>query len=213
MDHGKPVGLVTGASTGIGRAAAIALAAAGYEVVINYSRSKSAEEEVAARAKEKGAKVLLFQCDVSDDACVREMVKAAEAEFGRLDDLVNNAGVTSNVKPKDFEAMTAEEWDRVFAVNVRGVFQLHKGYVFWELSRWAPKYFPPQLKADIRSRLQDKILFGSDYPSIPFARLFRKWDELGYSDTLKEAIFHGNAERILNLKPASSSDAPDIHAS
>ena len=90
---------------------------------------------------------------------------------------------------------------------------LHKGNVFWELSGWAPKYFPPQLKADIRSRLQDKILFGSDYPSIPFARLFREWDELGYSDTLKEAIFHGNAERILNLKPASSPDAPDIHAS
>ena len=124
MDHGKPVGLVTGASTGIGRAAVIALAAAGYDVVINYSRSKSAAEEAAARAKEKGAKVLLFQCDVSDDVRVRQMVKAAEAEFGRLDVLVNNAGVTSNVKPKDFEAMTAEEWDRVFAVNVRGVFQV-----------------------------------------------------------------------------------------
>ena len=52
------------------------------------------------------------------------MLKAVEQEFGRLDALVNNAGTTSNVRPADFEAMTAEEWDRVFAVNVRGMFQV-----------------------------------------------------------------------------------------
>ena len=52
------------------------------------------------------------------------MLAAVEQEFGRLDALVNNAGTTSNVKPGDFEAMTAEEWDRVFAVNVRGMFQV-----------------------------------------------------------------------------------------
>ena len=47
---------------------------------------------------------------------------------------------------------------------------LHKGNVFWEMSGWAPKYFPAQLKIDIRSRLQDKVMFGSDYPSIPYDR-------------------------------------------
>jgi uncharacterized protein len=78
---------------------------------------------------------------------------------------------------------------------------LHKGNVYWELSGWAPKYFPPQLKVDIRSRLKDKILFGSDYPSLPFDRLLREWDELGYSDETKERIFHLNAERILGLPP------------
>jgi uncharacterized protein len=84
---------------------------------------------------------------------------------------------------------------------------LHKGNVYWELSGWAPKYFTPQLKTDIRSRLQDKILFGSDYPSLPFARLFREWDELGYSDELKERIFYRNAERVLNLPPTSAAHA------
>jgi predicted TIM-barrel fold metal-dependent hydrolase len=76
---------------------------------------------------------------------------------------------------------------------------LHKGNVFWELSGWAPKYFPPQLKVDIRSRLKDKVMFGSDYPSMPYERLFREWDDLGYSDDIKERVFHRNAERILGL--------------
>ena len=124
MTQGKPVALVTGAATGIGRAAAVALAHAGYDVVINYSRSKQAARETAALAQAKGAKTLLFQCDVSDDLSVRQMLAAVEREFGRLDALVNNAGTTTNVKPGDFEAMTAEEWDRVFAVNVRGMFQV-----------------------------------------------------------------------------------------
>ncbi len=124
MPQGKPVALITGAATGIGRAAGVALAEAGYDVAINYSRSKQAAEETAALAQAKGAKTLLFQCDVSDDPSVRKMLAAVEKEFGRLDALVNNAGTTSNVKPSDFEGMTAEEWDRVFAVNVRGMFQV-----------------------------------------------------------------------------------------
>ena len=81
---------------------------------------------------------------------------------------------------------------------------LHKGNVFWELSGWAPKYFPQQLKVDIRGRLSDKILFGSDYPSIPHERLFREWDQLGYSDAIKDRIFHENAERVLGLSAATS---------
>jgi 3-oxoacyl-[acyl-carrier protein] reductase len=124
MTQGRPAALITGAATGIGRAAAVALAEAGYDVMINYSRSENAARETAALAQAKGAKTELFQCDVSDDSCVRKMLASAEQEFGRLDALVNNAGTTSNVKPGDFEGMTAEEWDRVFAVNVRGMFQV-----------------------------------------------------------------------------------------
>ena len=124
MTQGKPAALITGAATGIGRAAAVALAEAGYDVAINYSRSEQAARETSALAQDKGAKTLLFKCDVSDDPSVRKMLAAVEQEFGRLDALVNNAGTTSTVKPGDFEAMTAEEWDRVFAVNVRGMFQV-----------------------------------------------------------------------------------------
>ena len=76
---------------------------------------------------------------------------------------------------------------------------LHKANVFWELSGWAPKYFAPSLKVDIRGRLKDKIMFGTDHPSIPFERLLREWDELGYTDEVVNKVFHENAERVLNL--------------
>ncbi|MEE8394759.1 MAG: amidohydrolase family protein, partial [bacterium] len=76
---------------------------------------------------------------------------------------------------------------------------LHKGNVYWEMSGWAPKYFPDSIKRDIRGRLRDKIMFGSDYPSIPHERLFREWDELGYSTEVMEKVFHKNAEEFLGL--------------
>ncbi len=76
---------------------------------------------------------------------------------------------------------------------------LHKGNVFWEVSGWAPKYFPESLKRDIRGRLQDKVMFGSDYPSMPYERIFREWNELGYPDEILEKVFHANAERVLPL--------------
>ena len=57
---------------------------------------------------------------------------------------------------------------------------LHKGNVFWEMSGWAPKYLPPSLVRDMRGRLADKMMFGSDYPSIPYPRLFQEWGELGF---------------------------------
>ena len=76
---------------------------------------------------------------------------------------------------------------------------LHKGNVYWEMSGWAPKYFPPQLRTDIRGRLRDKVMFGSDHPSMPYERILREWDELGLPDEAVHAVFHGNAERVLGL--------------
>jgi 3-oxoacyl-[acyl-carrier protein] reductase len=118
----KPSALVTGAASGIGKSVALALAREGYDVAINYSRSETAARQVAGEAEKLGARTLLFRCDVADDAGVRGMLDQVAEAFGRLDVLINNAGTTTDVKPKDFEAMTVEEWDRVFAVNVRGVF-------------------------------------------------------------------------------------------
>jgi 3-oxoacyl-[acyl-carrier protein] reductase len=125
----RPVALITGAGSGIGRASAVAQAGAGFDVAINYSRSEPAAAETARQAQEKGARTLLFKCDVSDDSSVRKMLTAVEHEFARLDALVNNARTTTAVKPQDFEGLTAEEWDRVFAVNVRGVFQVTRASV------------------------------------------------------------------------------------
>jgi 3-oxoacyl-[acyl-carrier protein] reductase len=124
MTTTRRAALVTGASSGIGRAAALALAEAGFDVTINYSGNAAGAEATAERAQALGATTLIVKCDVSDDTGVRAMLAQHEATFGRLDALVNNAGTTTNVAPKDFDAMTAEEWDRVFAVNVRGVFQV-----------------------------------------------------------------------------------------
>lgn len=76
---------------------------------------------------------------------------------------------------------------------------LHKGNVFWELSGWAPKYFPPSLRTDVRGRLRHKIMFGSDHPSIPFSRLLEEWAGLGYSEEVLHDVFHRNAERVLGL--------------
>ncbi len=76
---------------------------------------------------------------------------------------------------------------------------LHKGNVYWEMSGWAPKYFPGNLRIDMRARLQDKVMFGSDYPSMPYERILREWGELGYKDEVMEKIFHKNAERVLGL--------------
>jgi len=114
--------LVTGAGTGIGRAAALALARAGYDVLINYHSSEVAAHEAAAEAEAAGVRALVYRCDVSDDAAVRAMVEAGRTTFGRLDVLINNAGTTTNVPPRDLEGLTVEEWDRVMAVNARSVF-------------------------------------------------------------------------------------------
>jgi predicted TIM-barrel fold metal-dependent hydrolase len=76
---------------------------------------------------------------------------------------------------------------------------LHKGNVYWEMSGWAPKYLPPQLVRDIRGRLQDKVMFGSDYPSIPYDRLFREWESLDLPAAILEKFYARNAERVLGL--------------
>ncbi len=129
MASQRKAALVTGAASGIGRSAVIALARAGYDVAINYSRSDGPAREVADEAQKLGAQTLLCKCDVADDAAVRAMLKQVEEKFGRLDVLINNAGTTTDVKPKDLEGMSVEEWDRVFAVNVRGLFQVTRASV------------------------------------------------------------------------------------
>lgn len=118
------VALVTGASRGMGRSIAVALAARGYDVGINFSHSQQEAEETAELVRQLGRQPLLLQADVRDEAAVRAAVEAHKEAFGRLDVLVNNAGTTIETGPEDLEGLRLEDWDRVFAVNVRGLFQV-----------------------------------------------------------------------------------------
>ena len=120
----RKVALVTGGATGIGKSAVLALARAGYDVAINYSSSETAARETSREAEKLGAKTLLVKCDVSDEAGVRSMLDSINKTFGRLDVLINNAGTTATWKTKDLDSLSLDEWDRVFAVNVRGLFQV-----------------------------------------------------------------------------------------
>ena len=129
MNSDKPVALVTGAATGIGRSVAVALAKNGYDIVVNYSRSEDAAKFTQGQCEASGARTLLYRCDVSDDACVHAMLAATEKEFSRLDVLINNAGTTVDVAPKNLEGMKVEDWNRVFNVNVLGLFLVTRAAV------------------------------------------------------------------------------------
>lgn len=116
------VALVTGGGTGIGRAISAYLAREGAAVAVNYSRSEAEANKTVAELAEVGARSIAVRADVSDDRAVRAMVEAVRGELGRIDVLVNNAGVTHFVDHANLEGMTEGDWDRIFAVNVKGVF-------------------------------------------------------------------------------------------
>jgi meso-butanediol dehydrogenase/(S,S)-butanediol dehydrogenase/diacetyl reductase len=121
-DAGRPLAgraaLVTGAGQGIGEATALALARAGAEVAVNDLRPEAAER-VAAAVRGAGGKALAIPADVARVAEIERMVARVADGLGRLDVLVNNAGV---IRPRPFGQVTEADWDDTFAVNARGLF-------------------------------------------------------------------------------------------
>jgi NAD(P)-dependent dehydrogenase (short-subunit alcohol dehydrogenase family) len=113
------VALITGAGTGVGRAAVLALAGAGYAVTL-VGRRKSMLDEVAAEAQKLGAKTHVAVCDVSKQEDVRAAFDATVKAFGRLDVVFNNAGV--GAPPIPLEDLTFEQWKTVVDINLSGVF-------------------------------------------------------------------------------------------
>lgn len=122
MLEGK-VALVTGASRGIGRSIALGLAAAGADVMVNYSGSEQAAEEVAALIRDMGRKAEKIRANVGTAAEVEQMVKATLEKMGKIDILVNNAGIT---KDNLIMRMKEEEFDQVIETNLKGVFNCIK---------------------------------------------------------------------------------------
>lgn len=113
------IALVTGASRGIGRAVAIALAKEGAAVAINYAGNAKAAEEVKEIIEQMGGKAITIQADISDEKAAADMVAKTIAELGGLDILVNNAGIT---RDNLFIRMKADEWNAVINTNLTGLF-------------------------------------------------------------------------------------------
>jgi 3-oxoacyl-[acyl-carrier protein] reductase len=116
----KKTAIVTGSASGIGAATALELSKRGWNVAINYSKSKAQAEKVAAQCKD----AILVQADVGEDAECRKLVQAALDKWGRVDALVNNAGTTKFVKHADLDGLSADDFLRIYRLNVVGPFQM-----------------------------------------------------------------------------------------
>ncbi len=118
--------LVTGASRGIGKGIALALAEQGADVVVNYHSSENEANQVVEEIRKMGCEAFAIQADVSHKEDVDAMFSKIKQEWGGLDILVNNAGIV-NFKP--FEQMTEKDWDQVMDVNLKGQFLCAKASI------------------------------------------------------------------------------------
>ena len=115
----KKTVLITGASGGIGRAAAVAFAKAGYNVAVHYNKSREAAENLCRELEKLGSKTVPVQADISDRTAVERMFSEAKSALGAVGILVNNAGIAEQAL---FSDITGEMWDRMFDVNVKGTY-------------------------------------------------------------------------------------------
>ena len=114
-----PTAFISGASRGIGRAAALKLASLGYDLALNYHTNYEAAQNVQHEAQKYGVKVLLLAGDIADENNVREMFRKIGETFGGADVVVNNASFAEQLM---FQDITYEKWRRMFAVTVDGAF-------------------------------------------------------------------------------------------
>jgi 3-oxoacyl-[acyl-carrier protein] reductase len=120
----KRVCIVTGSSSGIGAATALWFAQRDHNVVINYSRDAKPAEAVAAKCREAGADVLVIKTNIADDAQCVALAEQVKQRWGGADTLVNNAGATKFADIKDLHALSADDFQKIYGVNVIGTFQM-----------------------------------------------------------------------------------------
>ncbi|MDX1576739.1 MAG: SDR family oxidoreductase, partial [Kiloniellales bacterium] len=123
-ESARPSAVISGSATGIGAACARHLAAAGLNVVINYTKSADEAEATAQACRALGVEALVVRGDVGVDADCRALVAAAREAWGGLDVLVNNAGTTRFADANDLESLSKDDFEAIFAVNVTGAYQL-----------------------------------------------------------------------------------------
>ena len=128
MAKERKVCVVTGSSSGIGAATVRLYAKNGWDVVVNCSRDAAPAEAVAAECRALGADALVVRADVASDADCRRLAGEVEQRYGRADVLVNNAGTTKFVAAKDLDGLDGEDFQRIYAVNVVGAFQMARAF-------------------------------------------------------------------------------------
>jgi 3-oxoacyl-[acyl-carrier protein] reductase len=129
MSAARKVAIVTGSATGVGAAAALQLAERGWDIVVNYSRSQQEAEAAAAACRAAGADTLLLRADVARAADCRALAATTVERWGRIDALVNNAGVSVFGAAAAWDALDAEAFQRIYAVNTIGSFQMVRACV------------------------------------------------------------------------------------
>lgn len=122
MSYSNKTALITGASSGVGAAAALKLAKLGANVAVNYNASQSGAEAVVKKIIDHGGQAVALQGDVSQDKDCRRIVDQTIEQFGRLDILINNAGTTTFVPHHDLEGLTEDIWHQTLGVNLMGAF-------------------------------------------------------------------------------------------
>jgi len=125
----RKVAIVTGSATGVGAATALALSRQGYNVLINYSKSEQEAKETQSACKAGGADTLLMRGNIADDDDCKAIVAAVVARWGRIDTLINNAGITTFVGSGNWDALDPAAFQRIFDVNVLGTFQMVRACV------------------------------------------------------------------------------------
>jgi len=150
--------LVTGASSGIGREVAMALAAYGADVVVNYASGKDAAQQTVADIRKTGRSAIAIKADVSNEDEVQDMFQSMYEQFGTIDILVNNAGLQQDAA---FEELTLAQWNKVIGVNLTGQFLC---------SREAVREFKRRgVQADISCAAGKIICMSSVHEVIPWA--------------------------------------------
>ncbi|MFN0038924.1 MAG: SDR family NAD(P)-dependent oxidoreductase [Burkholderiales bacterium] len=124
MKLANAVCIVTGSATGTGAACAVQLARKGCRVVVNFTKSQSEAAATVEQCRASGAEAIAVRADVAADADCRALAQAALDKWGRIDGLINNAGITKFAPAADLDALDAGDFQRIYAVNVIGPYQM-----------------------------------------------------------------------------------------